>query len=99
MVKKTKAVRISERHIEELEKLAKKEGETVSFLIQQAIREYLERKAAQNQLQKFLRSDKGVALLASGYRASVNSLWSGRSWDSATKQEPIEETAQCAQSQ
>lgn len=55
--------------------------------------------AAQNQLQKFLRSDKGVALLASGYRASVNSLWSGRSWDSATKQEPIEETAQCAQSQ
>jgi hypothetical protein len=27
---------------------------------------------------------------ASGYRASVNSLWSGRSWDSATKQEPTE---------
>ena len=46
MVKITKAVRINERHIEELEKLAKKEGETVSFLIQQAIREYLERKAA-----------------------------------------------------
>jgi hypothetical protein len=37
MVKMTKAVRINERHIEELEKLAKKEGETVSFLIQQAI--------------------------------------------------------------
>ena len=50
--------------------------------------------AAQNQLQKFLSSDKGVALLASGYRASVNSLWSGRSGDSATKQEPIEEIAQ-----
>jgi metal-responsive CopG/Arc/MetJ family transcriptional regulator len=46
MVKITKAVRINERHIEELEKLAKKEGEMVSFLIQQAIREYLERKAA-----------------------------------------------------
>src|ERR1700756_3680745 len=46
LVKITKAVRINERHIEELEKLAKKEGETVSFLIQQAIREYLERKAA-----------------------------------------------------
>ena len=45
MVKIAKAVRINERHIEELEKLAKKEGETVSFLIQQAIREYLERKA------------------------------------------------------
>jgi len=49
--------------------------------------------AAQNQLQKFLSSDKGLALLASGYRASVNSLWSGQSWDSATKQEPIEEVA------
>jgi putative transposase len=53
--------------------------------------------AAQNQLQRFLSSDKGVALLASGYRASVNSLWSGRSWDSAMKQEPIEEVAQNAQ--
>jgi putative transposase len=49
--------------------------------------------AAQNQLQKFLSSDKGITLLASGYRASVNSLWSGRSWDSAMKQEPIEEVA------
>ena len=28
--------------------------------------------AAQNQLRKFLSSDKGGALLASGYRASVN---------------------------
>jgi putative transposase len=46
--------------------------------------------AARNQLAKFISSDKGVALLASGYRASVNSLWSGRSWDSATKQEPNE---------
>lgn len=46
MAKKTKAVRINERHIEQLEKLARKEGETASFLIQQAIREYLERKAA-----------------------------------------------------
>jgi predicted transcriptional regulator len=46
MVKLTKAVRINERHIEELDKLAKKEGETVSFLIQQAIREFLERKAS-----------------------------------------------------
>jgi predicted transcriptional regulator len=44
--KKTKAVRINEQHIKALEKLAEKEGETVSFLIQQAIREYLERKAA-----------------------------------------------------
>jgi predicted transcriptional regulator len=46
MVKITKAFRLNEKHIAELEKLAKKEGETVSFLIQQAIREYLERKAA-----------------------------------------------------
>jgi len=52
--------------------------------------------AAQNQLQKFLGSDKGVALLASGYRASVNSLWSGRSTDSALKQEPIEGVVQNA---
>jgi IS605 OrfB family transposase len=44
--------------------------------------------AAHNQLQKFLSSDEGEALLASGYRASVDSLWSGRSWDSAMKQEP-----------
>ena len=52
--------------------------------------------AAANQLRKFLSSNKGVALLASGYRASVNSLWSGQSRDSASKQEPIEEAAQCA---
>jgi putative transposase len=52
--------------------------------------------AAHNQLAKFISSDKGVTLLASGYRASVNSLWSGQSKDSAAKQEPIEEAAQCA---
>jgi putative transposase len=52
--------------------------------------------AAANQLAKFISSDKGVALLASGYRASVNSLQSGRSWDSTAKQEPIEEAALCA---
>src|SRR6266403_2092487 len=47
--------------------------------------------AAQNQLKRFLSSNKGLALLASGYRASVNSLPSGRSWDSTMKQEPIED--------
>jgi putative transposase len=52
--------------------------------------------AAQNQLNRFLSSDKGQALLASGYRAPVNSLPSSRSWDSTTKQELIEEAAQCA---
>jgi hypothetical protein len=46
--------------------------------------------ASQNQLQKFLCSDKGVALLASGYRASVNSLGSGQSRDSASNKEPAE---------
>jgi hypothetical protein len=44
MVKKNTAVRINEKHLEELAKLAKKEGESVSFLIQQAIREFLDRK-------------------------------------------------------
>jgi hypothetical protein len=48
---------------------------------------------------RFLSSNKGLALLASGYRASVNSLPSGRSWDSTMKQEPIEEAALCAQPQ
>ena len=46
--------------------------------------------AATNQLRKFLNSDKGVALLASGYRASANSLGSGRSWDSASNKESTE---------
>jgi predicted transcriptional regulator len=44
MVKKLRAVRIKERDLEELEKLAHKEEETVSFLIQKAIREFLDRK-------------------------------------------------------
>jgi transposase len=52
--------------------------------------------AAANQLAEFISSDEGVALLASGYRASVNNLRSGWSWDSTTKQEPIEEAALCA---
>jgi predicted transcriptional regulator len=43
MVKKLRAVRIKERDLEELEKLAKKEDETVSFLIQKAVREFLDR--------------------------------------------------------
>ena len=42
-MKKLTAVRINEKHLAELEKLAKKEGETVSFLIQRAIREFLDR--------------------------------------------------------
>jgi predicted transcriptional regulator len=44
MVKKLRAVRINARHLEKLKKLAKKEGETVSFFIQQAVREFLEKK-------------------------------------------------------
>jgi predicted transcriptional regulator len=44
MVKKLRAVRIKERDLEELEKLATKEEETVSFLIQKAIREFLDRR-------------------------------------------------------
>jgi predicted transcriptional regulator len=43
-VKKLKAVRLNEQHVAQLEKLAKKDGETISFLIQQAVREFLERK-------------------------------------------------------
>jgi predicted transcriptional regulator len=46
MVKKLRAVRIKEKDLKNLERLAKQEDETVSFLIQQAIREFLERKAA-----------------------------------------------------
>jgi len=45
MVKKLRAVRINERHMEKLKKLGKKKGETVSFLIQQAVREFLKKKA------------------------------------------------------
>lgn len=44
MAKKLRAVRIKERDLKELVKLAKKEDETVSFLIQQAIREFLDRR-------------------------------------------------------
>jgi predicted transcriptional regulator len=44
MPKKLRAVRIKERDLKELAKLAKKEDETVSFLIQQAIREFLDRR-------------------------------------------------------
>jgi hypothetical protein len=39
------AVRLKDRDLKELEKLAKKEDETVSFLIRRAIREFLDRKA------------------------------------------------------
>jgi transposase len=51
--------------------------------------------AAHNQLAEFISGEKGAALLASAHRVSVNSLWSGQSKDSAVKQEPIEEAAQC----
>jgi predicted transcriptional regulator len=44
MAKRLTAVRIKERHQKELEKLAKKEDETVSSLIRQAIQEFLDRK-------------------------------------------------------
>jgi predicted transcriptional regulator len=47
MVKELRAVRIKRAHLEELKKLAKKVGETVSFLIQQAIREFLDRRRKQ----------------------------------------------------
>jgi metal-responsive CopG/Arc/MetJ family transcriptional regulator len=43
MVKKLTAVRIKERDLEELERVAMKEDETVSSLIRQAIREFLDR--------------------------------------------------------
>ena len=46
MVKTHTAVRIKERDLVELKKLAQKEDETVSSLIQQAIREFLDRKKA-----------------------------------------------------
>jgi len=46
MVKKNTAVRIKERDLAELEKLAKKEDETVSSLIRQAIRDFLDKRKA-----------------------------------------------------
>jgi predicted transcriptional regulator len=42
--KKLTGIRIKERDLAELEKLAKKEDETVSSLIRQAIREFLDRR-------------------------------------------------------
>jgi predicted transcriptional regulator len=44
MGKKLTGVRIKERDLEELERLAKEDDETVSFLIRQAIREFLDRR-------------------------------------------------------
>jgi predicted transcriptional regulator len=49
MNKKSKVFRINTLHLKALERLATKENETVSFLIQQAIREYLQRRAAKQQ--------------------------------------------------
>jgi hypothetical protein len=45
MSKIQRAVRIKERDLKELARLAKREDETVSSLIQQAIREFLNRRA------------------------------------------------------
>ena len=45
MPKLLRAVRIKERDLKELAKIAKREDETVSSLIQQAIREFLNRSA------------------------------------------------------
>jgi predicted transcriptional regulator len=45
MTKVLRAVRIKEGDLKALERLAKKEDETVSFLIQRAIREFIERMA------------------------------------------------------
>jgi predicted transcriptional regulator len=45
MAKKLTAVRIKPRDLDELARLAKKEDETVSFMIQRAIREFIERMA------------------------------------------------------
>jgi predicted transcriptional regulator len=50
MVKKLKSLRINDSHLAALTELAKREGETVSFLIQQAIREFLERKESQKKV-------------------------------------------------
>jgi len=44
MGKKLTGVRIKERDLEELERLAKDDDETVSFLIRQAIPEFLDRR-------------------------------------------------------
>jgi Ribbon-helix-helix protein, copG family len=47
VVKTLTAVRIKDRDLKELEKLAKKEDETVSFFIRQAIKEFLDRRRKQ----------------------------------------------------
>jgi predicted transcriptional regulator len=47
-MKKLIAVRINEKDFEALAKLAKKKRETVSFLIQQSIREYLAREVGKS---------------------------------------------------
>jgi predicted transcriptional regulator len=44
MKKKLTGVRIKEPGLEELERLAKEDDETVSLLIRQAIREFLDRR-------------------------------------------------------
>jgi len=44
MGKKLTGVRIKERDLEELERLAREDDETVSSLIRQAIREFLDRR-------------------------------------------------------
>jgi predicted transcriptional regulator len=47
VVKTLTAVRLKPRDLKELEKLAKKEDETVSFFIRQAIKEFLDRRRRQ----------------------------------------------------
>jgi predicted transcriptional regulator len=44
MVKVLRAVRINQKDIQRLKKLAKTDGESISFLIQQAIKEFLARR-------------------------------------------------------
>lgn len=46
MVKTLTAIRLKERDLAELQRLAAKEDETVSSLIRIAVREYLDRKKA-----------------------------------------------------
>jgi predicted transcriptional regulator len=48
MVKELRAVRINAKHMKELRELSKHRGETVSFLMQQAVREFLERQRRAN---------------------------------------------------
>jgi len=46
MAKLLRAVRIKERDLQELARIAKKEDETISSLIQRAVREFLDRRTA-----------------------------------------------------